>query len=209
MPYKNPEVAKQKNRERYLAKKPEILAKCKAYYETHKEQHQSATKKWSQNNKEQMDAYYAQWRRENTERIALKNKRYKDKLRDECFAAYGNKCECCGEVRKEFFAMDHVNGGGGEHRKSVSMLRQAAGIHKWLRDHGYPKDFRILCHNCNSSRQYYGYCPHERERIGANSSSVSALPNSPAPEASEDRQPLTEEQVFQQQLRVYLRPETP
>jgi len=35
----------------------------------------------------------------------------------------------------------------------------------WLKRHGYPADeFRVLCHNCNAARGYYGYCPHERDK---------------------------------------------
>ena len=26
------------------------------------------------------------------------------------------------------------------------------------------KIFQVLCHNCNMSKGFYGYCPHEKER---------------------------------------------
>jgi hypothetical protein len=164
MPYKNKKIAKQKARERYLQKKQEILAKCKAYYETQKEQHRSSVKKWEKKNKKRMDAYYARYRKENTQKIRQKNKRYKDRMREECFEHYGNKCQCCGEHRKEFFAMHHIEGGGRQHRLSEKMLQQGGGIYLYLKRRGYPKNFEIQCHNCNAARGYYGYCPHERER---------------------------------------------
>jgi hypothetical protein len=34
----------------------------------------------------------------------------------------------------------------------------------WLKRQGWPEGFQVLCHNCNSSKGYYGYCPHEKER---------------------------------------------
>jgi hypothetical protein len=34
----------------------------------------------------------------------------------------------------------------------------------WLKRNGYPKGFRVLCHNCNSARGLYGYCPHKRRK---------------------------------------------
>jgi hypothetical protein len=35
-------------------------------------------------------------------------------------------------------------------------------MYVWLRDNGWPEGYRVLCHNCNSARGLYGYCPHER-----------------------------------------------
>lgn len=163
MPYKSREVAKQKHHEYYLKNKERILERAKRYIETHREAHRATCIRWNERNKEKMDEYYAQWRKDNPEKIRLKDEKYKDSLRDECFAAYGNRCVCCGEDRKEFFAMHHMDEDGARHRKEEKKLRQSAGIHKWLKEHSYPPNFCILCHNCNSARQYYGYCPHERE----------------------------------------------
>jgi hypothetical protein len=32
---------------------------------------------------------------------------------------------------------------------------------RWLRKNGFPKGFRVLCHNCNFAHGHYGYCPHK------------------------------------------------
>lgn len=78
------------------------------------------------------------------------------KARNDCLVAYGNKCFCCGEIKSEFLGIDHINGGGREHRKVVG-----ARIYFVVRKEGYPKDkYRLLCHNCNLSLGFYGYCPH-------------------------------------------------
>jgi hypothetical protein len=163
-------LARQK--EYYERNKKRILVRQHQYVATHKEKHRATCKRWAKKNKKKMAAYYSRWRKENHEKVRLKDKKYRDGLRDECFVAYGNKCACCGETHKEFFAMDHKAGGGHAHRKSEKMLQQGCGIHMWLKKHGYPKDFQILCHNCNSSRGYFGYCPHDRERVGTVGSSV-------------------------------------
>lgn len=82
----------------------------------------------------------------------------KIKARNDCLKAYGNKCSCCGENKKEFLALDHINGGGNEHRRKIGTNR----IYFVVRNEGYPKDkYRILCHNCNLSLGFYGYCPHK------------------------------------------------
>jgi hypothetical protein len=69
------------------------------------------------------------------------------------------KCSCCGERTPEFLAIDHINGGGTQHRKEVP----ANKFYRWLRDNNWPEGYRVLCHNCNSSYGYYGYCPHQQE----------------------------------------------
>lgn len=69
------------------------------------------------------------------------------------------KCACCGERRNEFLALDHTDGSGAMHRKQL----KGTNIFDWLHTHGYPEGLRVLCHNCNCARGFYGYCPHERE----------------------------------------------
>lgn len=72
---------------------------------------------------------------------------------------YGNCCVCCGESQYEFLAMDHINGGGAQHRRD---LKNSKTICEWLKTHNFPDGFQILCHNCNMARGFYGQCPHER-----------------------------------------------
>jgi hypothetical protein len=69
---------------------------------------------------------------------------------------YGGKCACCGESRIEFLAFDHINGNGKEHRGTSG---SATFLKRLLKE----KDptIRILCHNCNMSLGFYGYCPHK------------------------------------------------
>lgn len=76
-----------------------------------------------------------------------------------CLERYGGKCACCGEDRYEFLAIDHINGGGGKHRKNVG-----AKIDRWLIKNNFPDGFRVLCHNCNQSLGHYGFCPHNKEK---------------------------------------------
>jgi len=85
-----------------------------------------------------------------------------NQLRKLVLEAYGNRCACCGEAHPEFLAIDHIHGCSGKQRLPTHRL------YRMLRDLGYPKDeFRLLCHNCNQSRGYYGYCPHEEQRVTA------------------------------------------
>jgi len=82
---------------------------------------------------------------------------YRRELREAALDHYGGKCACCGEDRYEFLAIDHIDGGGEDHRKAIKRIP----IERWLKNRGYPSGFRVLCHNCNMALGLYGYCPHE------------------------------------------------
>ena len=72
--------------------------------------------------------------------------------------AYGSKCACCSTAEISLLTIDHVHGGGVQHRANSSgpaVLRDA-------RDRNYPPDYQILCHNCNASKAFGGTCTHHR-----------------------------------------------
>lgn len=81
------------------------------------------------------------------------------KLRKDVIQRYGGKCHCCEETEYRFLTIDHIDGGGTEHRKKVG---QGYKFYLWLRNHSYPEGFQILCWNCNCARYYNGgVCPHQ------------------------------------------------
>jgi hypothetical protein len=47
--------------------------------------------------------------------------------------------------------MDHINGGGTKHRKSIS-----TDIYQWIKNNNYPDGFQVLCHNHNMEKAFYG-----------------------------------------------------
>ena len=63
--------------------------------------------------------------------------------------------QCCHRKRR-------INGAGVQYRASIG--RSSATIDRWIRDQGYPPDYRVLGHSCNMAIGFYGRCPHERER---------------------------------------------
>lgn len=89
---------------------------------------------------------------------------YYYKLRNQAFEYYGWKCACCEETEPYFLSIDHVKGHGNRHRRELGMKSQGsgAGFYKWLKDEGYPKDYQVLCMNCNHGKmRNKGICPHE------------------------------------------------
>ncbi len=81
-----------------------------------------------------------------TQRDWVDDKRRTLKL--EMIEAYGGVCVLCGETYSEFLTIDHINGNGSEHRRSIGNK----SIYAWLKEQGWPQgEYRLLCANCNCS----------------------------------------------------------
>lgn len=86
------------------------------------------------------------------------NQKSKAKLKALVFARMGGVCTCCGESEPEFLNVDHVHGGGTQHRKA-----DKRSILVFIRDHDFPPEYQLLCWNCNRSKHFgNGLCKHQR-----------------------------------------------
>ena len=135
---------------------PCYLARSKEYSKAHEARLRVTSAEWRQANKESFTAYQRNWYKENRGRILAKNVR----LRFDVLAHYSKgtlSCQCCGEGHLEFLALDHISGGGLQHRKAHGYT----SLDRWLFQQGMPDGYRVLCHNCNQARGLYGACPHE------------------------------------------------
>jgi hypothetical protein len=152
----------------YQGHKDKFAANSRAYQKAHPEKAREWARKSVQKNRSKRYAKQREWVRTHRPRLAINAKRRRAKLRDEILQEYGRACQCCGESRVEFLCLDHANGDGAAHRKQIGKTQRGGGslTYTWLKKQGFPKDgrFRILCHNCNCARAFYGTCPHERER---------------------------------------------
>jgi len=150
---------KYENRERIKASRtPEAKAR-----------HKVTAKLWKESNKEHIKEYNAgygkrlrtedpeRYKRYYTTQNAKRYARYPE-VRLAAIVAYGGECACCGEDEPKFLAFDHKNGGGNKERKKASYggMSFLESLLKTKRE-----DIRILCHNCNLARGFYGQCPHE------------------------------------------------
>lgn len=93
---------------------------------------------------------------------------YWQRIKVEVIAHYGGKCECCGEMEMVFLTIDHINGGGRQHRKETGSF-----LYQWLRRNGYPEGFQVLCFNCNFAKANGG-CPHHAQFYVVGQQAVSA-----------------------------------
>lgn len=152
-----------------------------AYYKRHPDRVIARSQEWAKNNPDHVKAYQKQWfetNREKQRQYAKVGKvKARKKVRSELIAAYGGKCACprCPEGRIEFLTVDHVNGSGTKHRKSLG-LQPGYEFYCWLRRHGFPgKEYQLLCFNCNCAKRDYAQCPHVKSPTFTNvSSSIKA-----------------------------------
>jgi hypothetical protein len=104
-----------------------------------------------------------EWRKNNPEKAKIARKKnyqkYRQKIKQEVFNHYGNKCACCGEKNIIFLTIDHINNDGKIHRKKV----KTRNFYDWLRARNYNvKGLQTLCWNCNVGKRInYGICPHK------------------------------------------------
>ena len=112
------------------------------------------------------------WYTANRDRARTAAKDRNQKLRAEMIAAYGGKCACCGETNFGFLTLDHIEGGGREHRETVNS--GGTGIARNLKERGWPKgEFQILCYHCNCGRAHHGgVCPHHLVKAGVSCEAV-------------------------------------
>lgn len=68
------------------------------------------------------------------------------------------RCQCCGYSGIEFLSVDHINGDGKEHRKTIGT---GFTIYRWLIKNNFPRDFQILCIACNHAKGANDKCPHQ------------------------------------------------
>lgn len=58
------------------------------------------------------------------------------------------KCEICDEDDIDVLTIDHIDGGGTEHRKNIN-IGAGSGFKRWLIKNNFPSGYRVLCRNCN------------------------------------------------------------
>jgi hypothetical protein len=110
--------------------------------------------------------YHRQWNKDNREkRNAITRKWYK-KCKEKVFAHYGKQCACCGIAIFEFLSLDHIDGGGCKHRKSLGGDGRGSRFYRWIVKNNYPEGYQTLCYNCNCARGFFGYCPHKENNDG-------------------------------------------
>jgi hypothetical protein len=144
----------------YSENKAKQKARGAAYYQAHKVERKAKAAIYHAEHRVEA----AKYRAANSMQIRSRKSRYEARLKLDAFAAYGGpKCVCCGETLMEGLTLDHINGDGAEHRKSVGAY--GVNIYYWLKKNGYPSGFQVMCGTCNFAKGTSDHCPHEDLRI--------------------------------------------
>ena len=156
-------IMRKDQKEYYQKNKQKILAQQKVYYEANKEEiakrRKIYHKQYWEKHKEQLTEDHLAYRTSHKIPLNIKARALSQKYRTLCLEHYGGtppKCSCCNENQKEFLAIDHINGGGFKHRKTIS-----GNFFVHLVKNNFPPGFQVLCHNCNMAKGFYGKCPHQ------------------------------------------------
>src|SRR6185312_7279780 len=97
------------------------------------------------------------------ERVKISRRAVKNEVLSQYSGGGYPHCQCCWDQHIDFLSIDHVNGGGSEHRRQLGMSG-GHSFYSWLKRNGYPDGYRVLCQHCNQGRQCNnGICPHEEE----------------------------------------------
>lgn len=80
-------------------------------------------------------------------------------IKSQVLKHYGEECACCGEVIPEFLTIDHIDGSGATHRKTL-VSKGGYGFYLWLIRNKFPSGFQTLCWNCNIAKGLLKQCPH-------------------------------------------------
>lgn len=156
----------------YAAHREDALAKMKEYYARtfadRRDRKNAQTRErrrlqnWYRQNCERIKAERKRWYAENREFAREKHKERAVAIRMAVLEHYGCKCTCCGVTEPKFLSIDHIDGGGTEHRKKLGLSGKA--IYYWLIKNNFPPGFQVLCHNCNMAKGLYGVCPHQERK---------------------------------------------
>lgn len=158
MPYKDPE--KQKAYMKEYFQRPEVKARAK-------ERRQYPEIVAREREYEQLPEVIARKREHNQrpEVVArVRGRQKQTKLEVLTYYSDGKlECVCCGENIYEFLTIDHIEGGGAEHRRSIG--GGGTNFYRWLIKNGFPPGYQVLCYNCNNAKGHFGVCPHKKEEI--------------------------------------------
>jgi len=146
-------IQAKRGRERH---KDRIAKHNKEYRDNNKEKIASQKHKYYLANKDYIQARINAYIENNHERHNAWGAKSRYKLKLEVFSHYSAgqmKCYNCNETDLCVLSMDHIDGGGNNHRKQTGM---GCGYraYQWLKQNGYPDGFQVLCMNCQFRKRY-------------------------------------------------------
>lgn len=127
------EILRIRRKERYLKHRDELLAKRRAHHASHR--------------KESIESHHKYYQ-ENHEQCLQRRRDWGYALKLEVLSHYSHGavvCARCGYSDARALTIDHLNGDGANHRRSIGQIM----LYSWLKHNNWPSGFQVLCYNCN------------------------------------------------------------
>lgn len=118
------------------------------YAQKHKETIIEKVKRWQQANPDRKHEMQRRYFYKNRNRIRKYIRERRAKFRKLVLMHYSEgtmQCKYCGFSDERALSVDHINGGGTQHRKT---MKSGGNFCEVLVREGYPKGYQILCMNC-------------------------------------------------------------
>lgn len=149
-------------RESYKRHQPERLNAAKNYYRNHKHAKKEYDTQYRITNKNILKTKSVKYRQTHANDIYQIHKQYAVKLKYTVISHYSNGknvCAKCGITDINTLSIDHINGGGTQHKKTITQ-----SFYNYLISHNFPDGYQVLCMNCQAIKiienNEYGYNHH-------------------------------------------------
>ena len=158
----HPELAKNRRK----VHKDQIRKQQRAWYEKNSERVKARARNWVRDNNSHAKQVRKQYRNAHIDELRAKHVIYRQykpdfirkiaRVHAKCVKSaalyfYSNgmmQCALCEESQFKNLCLDHIEGGGTQHRLKDPGTRGKA-VYAWCKRNEYPPIFRVLCWNCN------------------------------------------------------------
>jgi len=141
------------NHKYYIAHCEEEKARGYRYREEHREEVNKKRREHYALHPEDKE-YARNWKNKHKERRNKERRALNYKYRVEALTHYGGgklACVRCSESDIRCLSIDHINGGGYQHRQKLG--GSGVNMARILRREGFPKGYQTLCMNCQFKKR--------------------------------------------------------
>lgn len=147
------------NRRWYAANREAVIERRRQFVEANhevvREQMRKAGRRYDEAHREERREATRRYREANHETVLERKRSQREANRAKVLAHYSvtspPSCACCGTTDR--LTIDHVNGGGRQHRMEViGSPGRSHDFYAWLIRENFPAGFAVLCLPCNASK---------------------------------------------------------
>lgn len=153
MAYKDKQTESEHRRLYYQKNREARQAYSGGYKQKNRAKIKQQAHSWYERNKDRVKAQSKRYYREHRERHNWLTRKRRLEIKTEVLTHYGGgrlACVKCGETRLPCLTIDHISGGGSEHRRRIANW----SICSYLKSNGLPQGYQTLCMNCQFIKKF-------------------------------------------------------